>query len=862
MRNRIVLLGFSSLLTALSVWFMWPIYGDNYLLITMSAGLALGALIAFAQNRWRLTALTVLILSLLGYLLLALPATNPRALGDASLLLPGWIEAVTGPIFSWKQLLTIELPVGTYHALLAPAFIAYLLIGLLTGRTLFGTISRYWTIAYAFVGVVILAISFGVTTIPGNLNLFGLDLPVPSPIGIGAVILVTLIVFLNWGARVTRSGELIRSAATIRNAGFAGFQRVLRRNLTGFLVLALAIGSTGFFMAQGDLGSTRTVLRSDIVRANTIAKQTSPLSGYRSFFNTQSLFAGNLLSYTTKGAPDRIRIATMPFYDGDSFTVAPTQANQSGDAFFFARVPAGLPATSNGKLKSFSITLNKLDSIWVPLAAGVRKVDFIGSKALAQADALFVNRGTGTGALVPGNSNGAKYAVQYNEVTEPNPATIRPSSSNIDKTLIPENLQTWLDNQSDVATGDATGLLTLAKRIRDSGYLSHSFVKPSGDAASWLDLLDTNAAFYQSAAGHNIARINQMFAEINAKQIAGSPQLAVVSTAGDDEQFATAIALVAAAKGYTARVVIGFRTATAADIKGVPNCDAGSCSGKNLTAWVEVQGDNGEWLTIDATPQSAKKMSTEKVGTKDSKNPTEASSGTAGQLSPPKASPSTDDFCKKHPNDSACIPQCPDVFAQNPMGFLGCKAWPVVANVLEVSLVVGIVVGPFAIIIIMKRNRRRSRRSEDQYAGYRVEGAWDEFIDALVDHGSPMPGNRTRLELADFYSSEPLRELAVLTDIATFSAREVEEVEAEQAWQIVNQRREQFRQSSNVWERLTSLFSLRSFVRQLNTKDQLNRLRSTLNFSQGTNRFEGSKLKAVLVELKRQVLALFSKKKK
>ena len=855
MNRRLKQIGFFAGLTLLSVWFMWPIYQDTYLVITVASALALGFGAAWWKQKRNLGPLSVLGVLAGLYLVFSFPLANPRALGNPTMLLPNLLETLEAPAIAWKQLLTIELPVGTYHALLAPAFLAYLIAGFIIGWVYLGVNTRYWAIAYAFLGLVILSISFGVTTVPGDFGIFGFFVPVATPFVSGTAIFALLVWYLNWGARQARTSALSeRSSSKSTSASY--WQRRLKRGLQSFAVIGVAILVTGYFMNTTGMPVTRIVLRTDVQKTNNIAKQASPLSSYRMYFNNSALLTGTILTYSKSGAPDRIRIATMPYYNGDTFTVAPTKASDTSGSFLFSRVPSDLPPTSSGTEQTTKIKLGLLDSIWIPLVAGVRRVEFSGSNSALLSDSLFVNRATDTGAVVPGRSTDATYSVTYNRVGQPDPTTISPSASSIDTALIPDSLNTWLDNQTDLPGGDGKSILDLANRLRERGYLSHSFVKPTTDkaGADWISALSGNYEFSQSNAGHNLNRIDLMLNDLNARQLGASSGQNLVSTAGDDEQFATAIALIAAAKGYPSRVVVGFRTNKLPDLPGIPSCQlsgaVGVCKGENISAWAEIQGSNGQWLAIDSTPQYAKAINQKPIGQAYTPNPTGSGDSAASQLPPAKASPSTDAYCQKHPQSQQCVK---DTTWEQVLAFINNFIVPALEG-----LGVGIVIfGPFALIILMKRNRQKRRRSNPK-PETNLLGAWEEYIDLLVDNGADFPANKTRLELSRHYGAEGLVELANMADLASFSPRMPTQEEIDRAWQIFDAKQSSVYQESSKVKVARATISLKSFLRVLDFKTQISKLRS--GFSFGSSKSSGSSFKAFLIELRRQILALFSKK--
>ena len=848
MRTRLVLAGYFALLASLTVWFVWPIYQDPYLFVTAGIALVVGSGIGAWKSLRKGSNLALLLATLMAFVFLSLPLSNPRALFGGGKLLDGLMEALAGPVQAWKQIVTIELPLGTYHSLLSPVLVLYLLTGVLFGWLLFGPISRYWFAAGPVLAIVIFAISFGLTGVSGDFTLFGLRIPIETPLVTGGVLFVSLVLYLNWGARATRRQSLMVRAESLGTTGNLLFRK-LRRSLMGVLVVGLAVAVTISSMQFMGVSSNRQVLRSGIEKVKHIQHQTSPLSTYRMYFNNAQMLTAPLITYSTDQAPARIRIATMPYYDGDTFTVAPKDDANLDENSLFSRLPSELPATQNGAEKVFNIRIDTLDSIWLPMVSGVRKIQFTGTGSAKLSDELFVNRKTATAAIIPGNSNNASYTVAYNEAEAVDANQILPSSASISSDLIPEQLTTWLDAQN-VSISTGSDLLDIAKKLRDRGYLSHSLTDPatSDNQETWMTLIELSS-FEKSTAGHNMARIDKMFKDLLTKQ-EQTTGTNLVATAGDDEQFATAMALIAAAKGFPSRVVIGFRTGQTEDVPGVPSCaesaGKGTCTGANLAAWAEVQGSNGQWLAIDATPQFELPLSLTTPPQGDPQRPTDAGEDAGTVLPPTKASPSTSGECAKNPK--TCEPKV--------------DPWQAFLDVLNNYLlpalgylaIGSIFVGPFAVIVLMKRRRRSSRRGHEVPFA-RVVGAWEEFVDTSIDFGAPTPRNKTRLEYARETGSTEVVELAELANLMAFGSSEIESVELTQedldsmiqrSWQIYDDQLANFRARSKRFARIRAALSMGSFVRALNPREQLAKLKSAaMNFSQGATFSEGSPIRGM-----------------
>ena len=96
----------------------------------------------------------------------------------------------------------------------------------------------------------------------------------------------------------------------------------------------------------------------------------------------------------TSGEADRVRLATLPFFDGDSFTAAAPD----GSAAHFQRVPSGIAAPANSGPCPATITL-KLDGVWVPLIGRSGSVTFHGEHNGELVDSFFYQPDTGTGLV-------------------------------------------------------------------------------------------------------------------------------------------------------------------------------------------------------------------------------------------------------------------------------------------------------------------------------------------------------------------------------------------------------------------------------------------------------------------------------
>src|SRR6478609_4683944 len=118
---------FAVVIVALAAIAAWPIYRSWALLLLVGVSVAVaGALAALARRRrwggWLVAGLLAI-----AFLLLGIPLAVPsRLAGGAEDLLRGLAELASGAVLAWKDLVTVELPVGSYRNLLVPAFVVFL----------------------------------------------------------------------------------------------------------------------------------------------------------------------------------------------------------------------------------------------------------------------------------------------------------------------------------------------------------------------------------------------------------------------------------------------------------------------------------------------------------------------------------------------------------------------------------------------------------------------------------------------------------------------------------------------------------------------------------------------------------------
>jgi D-ribose pyranose/furanose isomerase RbsD len=176
--------------------------------------------------------------------------------------------------------------------------------------------------------------------------------------------------------------------------------------------------------------------------------------------------------------------------------------------------------------------------------------------------------------------------------------------------------------------------------------------------------------------------------------------------------------------------------------------------------------------------------------------------------------------------------------------------------------------GPFLLIFLMKRKRRRSRKEhESEFA--RIVGAWEEYVDVSLDYGAPMPRNKTRVELARDSGNPEIMQLAELANEMAYGSSDFESVDitaeeleasVKQSWEVLEAELNRLVSASKRVDRIRATFSLRSFIRAAKPNEQLKKLTGKLRFSQTGNVSEGSGISALFQMITRQLRSFSSKK--
>lgn len=474
---------------------------------------------------------------------------------------------------------------------------------------------------------------------------------------------------------------------------------IFRRRLVGFAVVlgvsSLVASLLGVVTAPSE--EQRFVLREQVEPPLEQYLFTSPLAGFRRYHQDApaGLADEPLFRVEGLGPDDRIRLATMDYYDGTLWRVtSPTLFSEASGGFDLVggQLPAPEFAETDGE-RSVTIEILGYNDVWLPTVGYARSIDFVTGEP--SSTALRYNPMTGIPLVTSGVREGVTYTVR-SELQQP--AALEQASSYSPAREIP--VAVIESSSPDVAARgqelaqsvDAPfeKVLAIEEALASTGSLSHG----------------TSAGGQPSVAGHNLFRLDQL----------------MVQLVGDDEQYAAATALMAHELGFPVRVVMGFAPERAGAAGAI------EVFGSDAAAWVEVAVEGLGWVALEPTP------------TQEVPPPPVPQPRTEPQplIRQPPPVPNTQD-------DLVSATEIVESDADDDAGF-EIPAW--VWALLGWTLIpLALIVVPALIIGALKARRRRRRRGRGP-ADRRAAGAWDELVDVYAELGYSADRRSTRIGLA------------------------------------------------------------------------------------------------------------------
>jgi len=735
----------------LAAWSFWPVYQSAAFVVLLGATLVLGGAVGVLGAVFRWPSIVVAGAVALVYLGAGVQLAVPTEATGGGVLPTGagFVDLVQATWLSWKQLVTISVPVGSYQALLVPAFILILLTTVVTvSVALRAPTPETATLPPALLLLAGIALGSGTSAVP-----------LWPVLGLLALLLVWLIRF-----RLRRRSAALRALG--EQSGLSAETPRERRStalLTGVGALVMLVGASAVGIAAAVAvppATDRQVVRTAVEQPFDPRAYPSPLSGFRSYLESPRADEPML---TVSGLPadGRLRIATLDTYDGVTYSVGSDGTTSASGSF--TRVPYRLDQSRvRGTDHTVTVTVRDYRGPWVPGTGQLEQIAFRGGDASTLAGAFFYNDVTGTGALTTALRSGDSYtadSVVKPTVTAAGLEKAEPGSDAVPKpTVIPDELASVLQKYTAGVTGAGAKLAAALRGLAQDGYISHG-IGPDEPA---------------SRSGHGADRITELLTDV--------PML------GDQEQYAVTAALMARQLGFPARVVFGFvapaETASSATV---------TLTGSDVSAWIEVQTADG-WVTVDPTPP------VRPVPPKQPEQPTEISRPQTNVQPPVDENPQQNDEPPQAQVDTT-DQQPPNPLVETLLAILVVVGWTLV--------ILAVLAAPFLAVLAAKWRRRALRRSAST-ASERIVGGWREFADAAVDHGYDPPPAATRVEFAQTIGGNRAAALAKVADRAVYSPTAPTPEEADSVWKAVDDLRGQLDRRDTRWKRVLAAVSLRS----------------------------------------------------
>lgn len=712
-------------LALLGVLGFTPSYGGYSFLLAGVGGLVLGAATGILTGMLRFGGLLTVATAVVGYFLIGSAVAVPSlTVFGVVPTLQSLASLAIGTVFGWADLLTLSTPVG------APAYIAVvpyaatwlvaLVSTLLATRWLARRPRAAWRFGVALVPAVVLYLA-GI--------LLGTQEAYQAGIR-GIVFAVLALVWLGWRQPV--GGVAAGSDTALRT----------RKIIGSVVVVAVAVvagGGAAFWLSPAK--DQRFVLRDEIEPPFDPLDYPSPLAGFRHY--TKQATDEQLFTVAGLQTGDRIRLATLDSYTGKLWNVTGADASTGGSGSFelvgrsIPRAPFVTPETH----PEVEVTIDGYEDVWVPGVGYPTDFRLTGGEAASHSDDLRYNAATGSMVLTTGLREGDSY--RLDAVTQA-PATVQDLEDvpiaavelpPVEK--VPDIVASKAQEWAGTSTSPVSQLESIRLVLTRDGYLSHGRASDS----------------VPSRAGHGADRISEL--------LEGTQMI------GDQEQYASAFALMARSLGYPARVVMGF----------APEVPEGggpvTVTGDDVTAWVEVPFEGVGWVPFDPTP--------DETDIPQDQVPKPQSEPQPQVRQPPRAENDAEDLLTPVELEDQ------DDEEDDPPFVLPAWAWAIGISLLALAALVFV---PLLIIAGLKARRVRKRRSgpvPDQAAG-----AWEELADRYSELGYTVPPKLTRSMLAErlenqFPATEEqppprLAPIAADADELVFSGREGEAAEAEAVW--------------------------------------------------------------------------------
>lgn len=657
--------------TAAALTPLLPVYGGSTLVAPVAGGVLVGAAVGVltAWARWS-PPVTAAVLVAVAVLAGGPLATPGQTVGGVLPTPASAVAVVRGSVLGWKDVLTLQPPLGGSGWLLVPPYLLAVVATAVAIRLALGTGRA------APAAAVLPAVCLAVAVLLGTHTAV-------APAVVGTALAVVLVVWASW-----RAGRLR-----------------LRRPVALVALVALAAGAGLGAGAVVEQQRDRFVLRDELVPPFDPRDYASPLSAFRAFVKDDDTV--DLFTVTGLPAGARVRLATFDRFDGVVWNVAGDGSSRASGEFRrvgetvsdgAAETAAAADAAGDGSRVQVRVQVDQLDGVWLPTVGDAVSVRFDDQEDQAR---LRFNDATGAAVLTGGLDTGLTYTLDTLVPAVPDDAALGSATGRDLDLPEPQAVPDAVVAAASDAVRDAETPVEVARALErtlsENGFFSHG---------------RTDQGDYPSLSGHGADRVATLL----------DGELMV----GDDEQYASAMALMARELGLPARVVMGFVPGAdedgAAGADEAPAVDPGDpgdpvvVTGADVHAWVEIAFTGHGWVPFDPTPPESQTPQDETETSQADPEPQVA------QPPPPAPDP------VEPPQDDTEQPQ-----TQDPADESGWELWQRIAlGVAAGSGGLLLLLSPFLVIAALKARRRRRRR-RDPVPLRRVVGGWQEVLDLATD---------------------------------------------------------------------------------------------------------------------------------
>lgn len=735
--------GVLAMLTMIASLGFAPAYGSAWFVLAVVGGLLVGIGSTLLGSWLGLSRINTLLVAIAAYFLLGTMFALPQSGLGGVLPTPATLaDLARAPVFAWRDAVTLSTPLlAPTHLAVLPYFTAstaslvsmWVLLWVAPSRP-----GAIWPPTVALLGpLAVLASAIFVGTedsVAGVLR--------------GGVFAVISLVWLSWrrGFGNIASKEARRALARSRALG------------TGVLVLVAALLTTaGGFVASSSVADQRVVAREQITPPFDPLSHTSPLAGFREYSKLQPDLV--LFDVTGLETGDRIRLATLESYSGKSWQIAAPQESldATGSYNLSGRVVPSNPFVTSSSERALGVSVRGYSDIWLPSVGVPTDVNFTGGSLPERSGDFRFNSRAGGGLVTSGLREGDTYEIAA--LAQDLPLEGQLDNANVvdlDYPAMPAAPAALVERMQSYIAGETSPYLQL-KAIENAliaeGFLSH------GTASDTVP----------SRAGHGLDRMQELF---DLRYLVG-----------DQEQYASAMAIMARQLGFPARVVMGYAP------EQISTESTTEIRGSDVTAWVEVPFEGFGWVAFDPTPDQTD-VPVNTTTDPQSKPKAQVRQPPQTQEKPDELLTSADERRQQEePADEETLP-----------------AW-VVALGISLAGPLLLFLAPLLLLGLLKRRRRR-RRQHQGSPDLRAAGAWSDGIDRFAELGYQVPPRRTRLQTAEAVHPS-LVSIADRSDRAVFGDELPTDEQLDRLWADVDASVAEARKSAGFWRRLRGRFTFR-----------------------------------------------------